>query len=188
MSRVAICGTHGIGKTTLADKLSQELGLPILKEEATSLLKTEFPFHKTEQDFEVFKEFQTRVLENQLNSEFDNWKSGFVADRAILDSLAYVHVRTVMERDFGSFLNSYADRVWNGIVNRYDKLIFIRYDDYFTNSDASIRNLNPVFMKEIDRFIDYYLLKSPVNFDVLELRTLDFEKRVKMSLNFIRGE
>lgn len=157
--RIAVVGTHGVGKTTLAKWISEEYQIPLLSEQAGHLLKTDFPFFETERDFEVFKQFQETVLDNQIKEESDNW-SGFVADRSILDSLAYVHVRTLIERDFGNWLEDYRHRIVKSMIGRYDVLFFVRYHEDFLGSDPEIRNMNPVFMQEIDRFLHYTLLRS----------------------------
>lgn len=187
--RIAVCGTHGIGKTTLSKKLSEAYSLPFLSEQASNLLKTKYPFLETEKDFELFKDFQREVLLNQKTEEEKYQNTGFVADRTLLDSLAYVHIRTLIERDFGEFLKEYLTEVYIGKPHRrYDKIIFIRYHSEFLSSNDEIRNLNPVFMEEIDRFLDYFFLKYAGSFNVLYLNSLDFNERVQQSLEFIQGK
>lgn len=184
--RIAICGTHGVGKTTLAKWLGEELDLPVLTEQATKLLKSEFPFFKTERDFNIFQQFQERVLMNQFKDE-NLYSGGFVADRSIIDSLAYVHVRTIIEKDFGVWLEDYKRRVEEALLGRYDRLIFIRYDSYFLNANPEIRNMNPVFMEEIDRFIDYFLMKYPDGTNIIHINSLDKTVRRKEILDWIKG-
>lgn len=184
--RIAICGTHGVGKTTLAKWLGSELNLPVLSEQATKLLKSDFPFFETERDFRIFQQFQEQVLVNQFHDE-GNHPDGFVADRSIIDSLAYVHVRTIIEKDFGVWLQDYKKRVEDSLLGRYDRLVFVRYDSHFLTANPEIRNMNPVFMEEIDRFIDYFLMKYPDGTNIIHINSLDKATRRKELIDWIKG-
>lgn len=88
--RIAITGTHGTGKTTLAQTLSARTGLPLIAEQAR-LVAAEMgltdcgPLLRSP---ELAKAFQWKILEYQIAEQIMHPK-GFVADRSTLDSIAY---------------------------------------------------------------------------------------------------
>lgn len=89
--KIAISGSHGVGKTTLVEKLAKKLELPIIGEVARKVAK-ESGFNTTKQIKQAKQiqklMFQTGVFYNQLIEE-RNHPQGFVSDRSIFDSVAY---------------------------------------------------------------------------------------------------
>lgn len=89
--KIAISGSHGVGKTTLARALSKELGLPMISEVAREVAKKQ-GFETTEQIWHAFKIqrmiFQLNVYFHQIKAEEDSWR-GFIADRSVFDVVAY---------------------------------------------------------------------------------------------------
>lgn len=88
--RIAITGAHGTGKTTLAQALSEKLGLPLIAERAR--LVAEEMGVKTCEDLlrnpRLARQFQERVLEEQIKAQLAH-PQGFVSDRCTLDCIAY---------------------------------------------------------------------------------------------------
>ncbi len=89
--RIAISGSHGVGKTTLTNRLAQELCLPIISEVARTVAR-DFGFSSTKQIVQAKQVrkfmFQMGVFYNQMIEE-KKYSQGFVSDRSIFDSVAY---------------------------------------------------------------------------------------------------
>lgn len=89
--RIAITGSHGVGKTTLAQMLAKELGLPMISEVAREVAYAH-GFETTEQikNASMMRRimYQLNVFYGQLKAEEDHWK-GYVSDRSVFDSIAY---------------------------------------------------------------------------------------------------
>lgn len=89
--KVALCGTHSSGKTSLALPLSEILALPFISERARTVAKSwnltpaTIPKHR-------LMEYQWAVIHEQVAAEMRH-PNGFVSDRSTLDNLAYaIHV------------------------------------------------------------------------------------------------
>ena len=89
--RIALTGTHGIGKTTLAKQLSERLGIPYLDEVARKVARI-YGFENSNQvkesSYERIKSYQLDVWANQIKEERKNY-SGFISCRSVLDAIAY---------------------------------------------------------------------------------------------------
>lgn len=82
-------GGHGVGKTKLVSKISQEYGLRLLSETArTELARTERSFDDLRTDLEAVSQYQRRVFSEQIRVEREAGDC-FVSDRAF-DNLAYL--------------------------------------------------------------------------------------------------
>lgn len=88
--RIAITGAHGTGKTTLAQALSEKLGLPLIAEQARLVAKRMGVKNCEEllRNPKLAREFQERVLEEQIRAQLAH-PEGFVSDRCTLDCIAY---------------------------------------------------------------------------------------------------
>ncbi len=88
--KIAITGTHGTGKTTLARALAAKTGLPLIVEQAR-VVAAEMGLTNCNQLLnspERAKAFQERVLERQIAEQIKH-PEGFIADRSTLDAIAY---------------------------------------------------------------------------------------------------
>ena len=67
--KIALTGTHGIGKTTLAKQLSERLGIPYLDEVARKVARI-YGFENSNQvkesSYERIKSYQLDVWANQI--------------------------------------------------------------------------------------------------------------------------
>jgi len=153
--RIAISGTHGIGKTTLAKWLSEELGIQMLGEKARGLLESTYPFEIIDRDTTSFLDFQREVLDLQEAEAWTKRNESYVVDRTPVDSLAYVVERLGAERyPFSYFYEKYREKVLESFQSaKYDYIFFLDFSVYDTGFwkgkvDGN-RNLSPMYMKTI---------------------------------------
>ena len=179
--KIAISGTHGVGKSTLVNHIGETYGLNIIGEKASLLMHLEYPFQKLELDFQTFLNFEQEVISQQMLSELDYKNLGFVADRPLIDSLAYTHVRYIIEKeDSDKFYDYTEDSVLRWMnSDHYDLIFFIRYFPEASKVNSEIRNLNSLYQKEIDKFLfNYY--QSSNSCRVVEIDSSVFEERSKL--------
>jgi len=76
--KIAVTGTHGTGKTSLAEALSNHTGLPLITEQAR-IVAAEMDLtdcNRLLNDQELAKAFQWRVLERQIAEQRKRRSSG----------------------------------------------------------------------------------------------------------------
>lgn len=90
-----MCGSHSVGKSTLARYVSQKYSLPLLTEVARQILsEQELQMDTLRTDLDVVDDYQMRIFHRQVEQE--NKYINFVSDRSF-DCLAYAaqHSRTL---------------------------------------------------------------------------------------------
>jgi|694.fasta_scaffold42522_9 nicotinamide riboside kinase len=142
--KIALTGTHGVGKTTLAKMLVERLNLPYIHEGARSVIEMLNTYSLDYRDFgdEQRSLFQKCVVNLQLIVE-NSFEQGFVSDRSLFDCQAY---------------SNFDIEVAN-IADRYDLIVYLPIE--FELEKDGVRFTDPVFQKEIDTKI----LKSIENID-----------------------
>ncbi|MDR3591557.1 MAG: ATP-binding protein [Negativicutes bacterium] len=122
--KIAISGSHGVGKTTLAKALSEKLNYPMITEVARTVAK-EMGFANTDQirqaDMETITRFQTRIFYDQMLAEhgYREHLDNFISDRSIFDCVAYMILYGMDQKIIDFFIASAA--VMSG---HYDLIIF----------------------------------------------------------------
>lgn len=107
--RIAIAGSHGVGKTTLAKALSEKLRYPRIGEVARTVAAT-MGFETTEQimaaDKEQICQYQQKVFYCQLLTEeaYQKDHGCFISDRSIFDVVSYMGLYQLEE----AFINDFA--------------------------------------------------------------------------------
>ena len=126
--RIAICGTHGIGKSVLSGYISEAFGYKHIPEIARELLEEKGKWWN-----QLTKEgitfFQKAVFHSHMFMV--QGESRFVADRSILDHMVYVdlHLRDVTK--ICPALTDLQSELWktaNRISSMYDLLIYYSPD------------------------------------------------------------
>ena len=145
--KIALIGSHGVGKTTLARQIAQSTGLPYIEEVARKVAQL-YGFTNTEEirqsSFERIRAFQSDVWAKQLETEW-SYPDGFVSCRSVLDAIAYAIYYN------GGIIDTYLDvlkRITYDLTADYDVLIYCPIPDgidependgfRFTDKDSQI--------------------------------------------------
>lgn len=186
--KIAVSGSHSVGKTTLVEWISNFYSLPAIGEQARRLLSTKYSFTEVENDLKLFKDFQSEIISDQMDIE-KQYESSFVVDRPFVDSLAYVEERLCKDRDDDmSYLETYRSKVFALHKRKHYDLIIHLCPSKDIIMDDGNRNTNWIYVQMIDRLIDYYLhviygsnyskYVLRVLSDNFEERTLDVSNRI----------
>ena len=140
--RIAVSGTHSVGKTTLIRELVKVFPYPVIGE-----ISSRYTFEQRKNP-----EIQKSMVREQIAAE--NEKSSFIIDRCILDYLTYC----TLEHHYGRYpFETYEyclDLTRNHIKSKpYDAIIFV--DECITVEDNGNRELGDVYQREI-----YLMLSS----------------------------
>ena len=161
--RIAISGTHGVGKTTLAKQLSEILRLPLLTETAREVIQQ----YVSDCSYMVCHpdkaEIQAKILNKQIEKEATH--KAFVSDRSVLDVLAY----SCLYRIFDSpTLHELAKKILLTYSKNYDLIIFCPIpDDDYEIPDDGFRLTDKDSQMDIDNYLKCLLATKPT--DVLYL-------------------
>lgn len=121
--RIGIAGSHGTGKTTLAEKLADVLELPLIHEVAREVAREMGldDLNKLVNNYELARVFQGKILLRQLEKEME-YSQGFVSDRTVIDNLAYwYYYGLARQPDFNKILS----RIRGLADSCYDVIFFV---------------------------------------------------------------
>ena len=146
-NKIAICGTHGVGKTTLAKYLSEISGYKYIPEMARELLEVkEKKFN--ELNARDVMDFQSAVYFSHIF--MIRGQTQFVSDRGIIDHFAYLayHVRKgTLYPDLLPLYSILSKKIRTELVGTYDLILY--YSPEGVNLDRE--------QQEIDNLISQYL-------------------------------
>lgn len=150
--RIAICGAHGVGKTTLAKALSEYTHLPILPDVAALAYHRGMPVNEQTTLWSLLWMIgEHTFLESQQ-------VKGFIADKCIWDY--YVYGTVILGNKYERIIRELS----HPKLKRYDLVFYIRPE---FNIEADGRSTDPTFQKLIDSEYLNLLKKNNVNFHIL---------------------
>lgn len=133
--KIAIVGAHGVGKTTLAKIIAEDLSLKLIPDTAAEAFHKGFVVNEA-----TPPENQLWMLTRQIEYERE-FLPHFIADKALYDNIVYSR---------NIFKNVSLLQVIEEIVLRnasYDLLLYIPIEIPLENDGRSV---DPVFQKKID--------------------------------------
>jgi deoxyadenosine/deoxycytidine kinase len=178
MHKIAFCGAHGTGKTTLVKILAPELGVYLL-ERVTRTAWENFgveDFEKMPRDART--PFQNYLLLNQITREDTEGQNGFITDRSVIDVLGYTLLSSDMQSSaLEVFKNLVRERVKN-----YTHLIYTPVE--FEAASERLR-ANIETRDKFDEIIKKYLLEWLGEGKYLKI-TGSVEQRLEQIRNFLK--
>ena len=143
--RITITGSSGVGKTSLAERLTAELQIPLIAETAR-LLCAEMGYQRIGEipDQEGFKR---AVLESQIESENSLKESGFVADRSTIDCWILWQRWNIC-----SAMTYDTEAVYQRVSAHSELYTHVIYvPPLFPPTDDGFRWIEPDYVKQVDR-------------------------------------
>ncbi len=151
--RIAIVGSHGVGKTTLSTKLSEYFGFPRIPDIVRQASEKKFFINE-----ETPPESQMWILSKQIELE-RNTPIPWVADKALYDNVVYGNV---ILRD-----QKVKDVIRDIVIKeaRYDMLLYVPIE--FDIQDDGLRSLDVRFQKSIDNAYLRFLSEHRLFFHII---------------------
>ncbi len=153
--KIALIGTHGTGKTTIAHELIAELKKQDINAEFLGELARKCPLPINEETTKESQEwiiFNQHIKELELQSKYNL----LVCDRSVLDGYVYYHRKFKENQLLENFVKEK--------LKNYALLIKVPINEKFLQKDG-IRSTDKEFQKDIDKRFDLLLKKLNVNFE-----------------------
>ena len=157
MEKIAIMGTHGTGKTTLAFKLALECKKrnPSFNVKIMDEVARKCPYPINEATTPIAQQW---IWAAQMVAELEGMKNDIlICDRTILDSLAYSKHAGFdhIPHDF-----MHISVRW---MQTYHKIYWLRPDDNFKCSDDNVRSVDVEFRDKIDQILAGWIARFSIN-------------------------
>ena len=167
--KIAICGSHGVGKTTISKIISEEFGLTTLPDIVVDAHKMWLEINEN-----TPMETQLRLAAKQFENEFTN--KDFVADKCIFDYHVYAKALN-MDEDIVVITKKLALKSHN-----YDHIFYIKPE--FDLVDDGLRSLDPKFQSDVHDVYENFLKENQINYYTI---SWSIEDRKNQILDFINN-
>jgi len=191
--KIAITGSGGIGKTTLVNALSKQLGLPVIHEEMQPVLKALSVLHTTVADPEKHRQSQVnyvKACEKWLqNRDKAQTQDSFVSDRCAIDLLSRWLTSGVYREDDKLLLNivTICKRLCNGL----DLIVMpplLQFEEVPANNEAGLSRQKSLVLKLQSHAMTRGLLDQLVNTPKLYLppEAVTLEVRIELVMQALK--
>lgn len=161
--RIAICGSHWVGKTTISKIISEKFNLKVLPDIVVDAHKMWLEINEN-----TPMETQIRLLAKQFENEFIH--KDFVADKCIFDYHIYAKALD-MDEHVVLITKKLALKSHN-----YDIIFYIKPE--FALVDDGLRSLNPEFQSAVHNVYEDFLSENNINYHILSWSIEDREQQV----------
>ena len=127
MSGIGLSGSHGTGKSTLAEACVEAFGIQFVRSEASRIIREAGYSAATDYDFETRLHLQELILDGAIESYEVNKYQTFITDRTPLDFLTYLMTdigRNNVSDELAQRLASYRAKCYKAL-NRYFNVAII---------------------------------------------------------------
>lgn len=156
--RIAFIGPHGVGKTTVCERIAAHLGLPLITERAREVARN-WGLTPATIPADRLVEYQWTILRQQVLAETSLQNVGFVSDRSTIDNMAYWVSVAASQNVPWETIEAYNQLAYTRLPH-YDLLIHIPV--MFPLEGDGERHPDPTFQTEIAGNISDLLLSLDV--------------------------
>lgn len=184
MKKIAFSGSHGSGKTTLADNLEKKLGICGRIKSVARLCP--FPINK-----ETSVTAQLWIMVTRIQTELENEKGNgyLISDRTILDDFAYLMWLDTYAKEMLPFsdlvrvgenvfqVDEYENYIWmarqmvSTWMKTYDIVFFVKPLANVVADDVRVKDKE--FQLQIHDIIEKYLIATRTKYTVIEPDTVE---------------
>lgn len=163
MFRIAVAGSHGVGKSTLCERLQSELkqrgiDVSVISGIARNLIEKGFPLGR-----EATQQSYIHYIVEQLHAERALRGRSFISDRTLLDPLSYAEVNHALH--FPGILSDMIDllrNVWELESEMYDFYVFVPIE--FPMTSDGIRPEGQDYQFQIEQQIKAHLQSHQIRY------------------------
>ena len=188
-NRIFITGASGIGKTTLANFISQEFDLPYISTSASNVWpRFGFETHEEAHQESVLNnviglEYQRAILKERIDKL--NGKLFYVTDRSPIDNIAYTLLTMGHSLPHEAIMEFVKDTY--KILDSCEGIIYLRWTHDCEIENNGKRILSPYYQKTVNSVIRMVLneVEERFNIPVLKMGTWDLEKRKNITREWL---
>ncbi len=178
MNKIALCGAHSTGKTTLGKALFEQLNLHFMTNTMRNIWQ-EFGIAEFEKlPADVRGTFQKYALNKQVELENFNETNGFITDRSVIDYLCYAQLSSNMSgADLDLYTNLVAERTKQYTHFVYFPIMFEGTHEVLRANLDTREKFDELARKNIEQFVPKDKL--------LTIKSLHHDERIEEVLRFI---
>lgn len=177
MYRIAFCGSHGTGKSTLLQNISSKLSVPIIDKTIRTFWEGIGVDDFEKLPVDVRSSCQYHLLLNQIRREDGEGVEGFVTDRSVLDYLAY----TVVSSDMSGAIFQMYEALIKERLKKYTHFIYVPVE--FEATPERLRAA-PHLQKDVANVLEEYIANWFPDGGFLRV-TGSVEERIKQVNQFL---
>ncbi len=182
--KIGICGTHRTGKTTLAKKLSEKLGIPFVPSNVADIFKSLGLDPHEQYDFKTTMDNQRSILNHCLEKWIKHSDVSFVTDRTPIDLIGYmmcVNYKALPCLDASEYIRyiEYCSKMRHLL---FDNIICLQPG--ITLSDDQTEDITCHREKVQANIIDV-CIKDTEHLLIIDQTNISLKKRVKKCINFL---
>ncbi|MHB1419310.1 MAG: ATP/GTP-binding protein [Bacillota bacterium] len=149
--KIVLTGAQGVGKSTLAKRLAEVLGYPLIEEQARVAAAELGIAHLKDlkHNPELGIRFQKLCLEKQINAE-DAAGENFVSDRTVMDNMLYWlkwHQAKAKPKENIDYYRQVKKRAQN-----YDLVVYLPVGEFPIENDG-FRSPDPEYQEEMEHLL-----------------------------------
>jgi deoxyadenosine/deoxycytidine kinase len=152
MYKIAFCGSHGTGKSTLLQSIAKDFDIPILDNTIRSYYKNIGVDDFDKLPANIRTQCQLNLLLNQIQREDSEGQDGFITDRSVLDYIGY----TAVSSDMSGGIRGVYEQLIKSRLQNYTHFVYIPVE--FEAQKEHLR-ANPSSQKIVAEAIEGYIQK-----------------------------
>lgn len=181
--KIALMGTHGVGKTSVAEMFSQQYGVPMVTSASRRVKKLGYPINQ-----HATCESQAATSMGRLAAQLSAGDH-FISDRTLLDSMAYNSWQLThawSDDPKAAYWYDTMDIIAEKVMKDYDYLFYVPIT--FPLVADGVRAMEDKYQADIDRLVQEFIKRYDLEYETLPSGTVeervDFVREFTQSIAF----